>query len=132
MWRLISVWTFLSRLIWKGMEPIQALYRAEGVFDGSAPELHRAFGRLVHSLLHGVDHRFMFPAGDPALKAARALRLLTTRLAAGPIPLAMQDEPSLYSGHVVRQELTGGSAVDVMLRQIGKVLLAEAAIGIGA
>jgi hypothetical protein len=35
-------------------------------------------------------------------------------------------------GVMIRQQLTGGAAVDVFIRQIGEVLFAEPALGLGA
>jgi hypothetical protein len=82
-------------------------------------------------LLKGVHDCLMFPPADPSLDARSALGFELTGLAAGPVPVAVQDQALFDRRHVADEPLPGRAAIDVLVGQIGKVLLAEAAVGLG-
>ncbi|MNL61311.1 hypothetical protein D3C87_1852180 [compost metagenome] len=96
------------------------------MFDQASPFTHGSRPQ-VHPGLERIDHRFMLPARDLSLDRRRALRLDATACATGPIPVPMQRHASFDDGHVVRKQGADRATVDVLIRQIDEVLLAEAA-----
>ncbi len=103
---------------------------SEGMLDGSAADTH-VLGRAIQSLLHGVNHCFMFPAPDAALLAGGALVLECASSAVGS-PIFVDVQTLLDRGEAPGQSLAGGAAIDVVIGDIDEVLLAEASIGLGA
>ena len=99
------------------------LYRAEGMLDRLAPRAH-GLRVLVEPLLHGLDDMLVLPPCDPALHCRRAAALERAG-PAGVGPVAAQPQPVFDGGEVVFQPLAGGTAIDVLLWQIDKVLLAK-------
>src|SRR5512135_1477909 len=100
------------------------------MLDRLAPLAH-GFGILIEPPLHGFDHVLMLPACDPALLARRAAVLERT----GPAcvgPIAAQVQAVFDAREAVLQPLAGRAAIDILLGQIGEVLLSEATIGLGA
>src|SRR5258708_37971793 len=93
---------------------------SEGMLDGSAADTH-ALGRAIQSLLHGVDHCFMFPAPDAALLAGGALDLEGASSAVGS-PIFVDVQALLDRGEAPGQSLAGGGRVDVRMREISEML----------
>src|ERR1019366_8282260 len=104
---------------------------AEGVFDGGAADAH-GVGSAVEAILHGVDHRLMLPALDPArLFAGRASVLQRTHVALGR-PVDVQVHAVFHRGEAAGQPLASRTAIGVVLGDVDEVLLAEPALGLGA
>ena len=85
----------------------------------------------IQSLLHGVDHCFMFPAPDAALLAGGALHLEGASSAVGS-PIFADVQALLDRGEAPGRSLAGGAAIDVVIGDIDEVLLAESSTGLGA
>src|SRR5258708_10436277 len=100
------------------------LERAERVLDRLAALTH-GLGILVETPLHRLQYMLVLPAGDATLLARRAAVL--DRAAAARIgPVAPQLLPVLLVHVVERQPLVVRAAINIFLRQIDEVLLAEA------
>src|ERR1700756_5705938 len=85
----------------------------------------------MEPLLHGVEQMLVFPSRDPSLGPRRALGFDRTILT-GVGPVAPQHLVGLFVFTAIRQPLPGGTTIGVVLRQIDKVLLAEASVRLGA
>jgi hypothetical protein len=72
-----------------------------------------------------------FPSRDPSLGPGHALGFDRTILA-GVGPVAPQHLVGFFVCIAIRQPLPGGTTIGVVLRQIDKVLLAEASVRFGA
>jgi len=106
------------------------LDRAEGMLDRLASPTH-GLRILVEPLLDSLQHMLVLPPCDPALHSCRAAAFQCAAPARiGPV--AMQRQPVLDVGEVVFQPFASGAAIDVILRQIREVLLAKAALRLGA
>jgi len=81
----------------------------------------------IKALLHGIEQVLMLPSWNPPLWPCRALGLERTILTGvGPVtpyPLAI-----FLASEAIWQLLSSWTAIGVLLWQIDKVLLAEAAI----
>ena len=81
----------------------------------------------IKALLHGIEQVLMLPSWNPPLWPCRTLGLERTILTGigpvAPYPLAI-----FLASKAIWQLLPSRSAIGVFLRQIDKVLLAEAAI----
>jgi hypothetical protein len=110
--------------------PHPVLDGAKDVLDDAAPDPH-GIGHRVQALLHGLDHRLVFPAGDTALLARGAPGLDRAGTAvAGPV--AAKRQPVLNSVVAPDQRLAGRAAIGVGLGLIDEVLLPEAPIRLRA
>src|SRR5262245_11522322 len=94
------------------------------MLDGLAPLAH-LFRMLVQPALHRLDNVLMLPSGNPSLLAGCAAMLDGAALA-GVGPVTMQEQAIFLVGVVVGEPFTGGTNVNVLLRHITEVLLAEA------
>src|SRR5262249_26388704 len=91
-----------------------------------APLAHR-LRVLIETLLHGLEHVLVLPSLNAPVRSARALSLeRTLRACCGPI--MTQRPATLLVRITIGQLLARWAAVDIFRRQIGEVLLAEAAI----
>ena len=102
---------------------------AERMLDRLAPRAH-GLGVLVEPLLHRLDHLLVLPAGDPPLWAFRACRLERTGSARiCPIPAHVL---AVFHGcHSIGELLPGRAAINILISQINKILLAETAFRFG-
>src|SRR5581483_9904955 len=102
------------------------LHSAEWVFDCLSTLAHRL--RVgIKAMLHRFEQMLMLPPRNPPLRPRRALgfdrAILTGRSPVAPYPLAV-----FLAREAIRQLLPIWTAIGVFLRQIGKVLLAEASV----
>jgi len=74
----------------------------------------------------------MLPPRDLSFDCRRALGLDAAAGATGPVPVSVKRHAPLDNGHVIRKQGAGRAAVDVLVGQINEVLLAEAAVRLGA
>ena len=88
-------------------------------------------GVPVKPLLNFLQHGFMLPSRDAPLGAGRALSLQRAGLASAR-PIAAQRLAVLFAGVAIGQPLAGRTEIDVFVRDIDKVLLAEAAVRVEA
>src|ERR1700730_17824779 len=106
--------------------PHAGLHRAERVLDGLSTLAHGLWV-CIKALLHSFQQMLMLPSWNPSLRPCRALRFERTFLTGcgpvAPYPLAI-----FLVRKAIRQLLPSRTAIGVFLRQIDKVLLAEAAI----
>src|SRR6516165_3037124 len=100
------------------------------MFDGLAALAH-GLRVLVEALLDGLQHMLMLPARDPSLLAGRAARLKHT-VAARVGPIAPQLLPVLFVRAVVLQLFASRAAINILVAEIDKILLAEATLGLNA
>ena len=106
------------------------LHRAERMLDRLATLAHGLWV-CIKALLHGIEQVLVLPSWDPPLWPCRALGLERTILTGvGPVtpyPLAV-----FLAREAIWQSLSSRTAIGVLLRQIDKVLLAEAPLRFGA
>src|SRR5262245_23638251 len=96
------------------------------MLDRLAPDTH-LLRMLIETLLRRLDHVLVLPARDATLRTGRALRLKwALRARAGPV--VPQVLSILLRRIPIDQQLTGRTAVDISVGQIGEVLLAEATL----
>jgi hypothetical protein len=97
------------------------------------PSLDRSEWMLnrLPPLLHGFEHMLMLPSRDPSLRPGGALRL-ERAIRARRRPVASQLFSILLVRVSVREAFAGRAAINVLIGQIDKVLLAEAALRLGA
>ena len=96
------------------------------------------FSALTHSLwvcikalLHGLEQMLMLPSCNSPLWPCRALRFERTILT-GSGPVAPQHLAVFFVCVAIRQSFLSWTAIGVLLWQIGKVLLTEASVRLGA
>ena len=108
------------------MSPHAGFHRAERMLDRLATLAHGLWV-CIKALLHGVEQMLMLPSRNPPLRPGRALRferaILTGVGPVTPYPLAI-----FLASEAIWQLLSSWTAIGVLLWQIDKVLLAEAAI----
>src|SRR5262245_20456441 len=96
------------------------------MLDRLAPYTHLLW-MLIETPLHRLDDVLVLPSRHAALGTGRTLRLeRALRTCAGPVVL--QVLAVLLTRIAIDQPLIGRAAVDILLRQIDEVLLAEAAL----
>src|SRR5665648_423246 len=93
------------------------------MLDRLAPLAH-LLRMLVEPTLHRLENALMFPSGDPSLLAGGATVLDGAALA-GVGPVAAQDQSVFLGRVVVGEPFAGRTDVNVLLRHIAEVLLAE-------
>src|SRR5262245_28062229 len=98
----------------------------ERMLDRLAPHAHRLRVR-IEPALHRVEHMFVLPARDAALRSRRALRFERTARACRR-PIAMQRLAVFLVRIPIVQLLSRRAAVYVLRRKIDEVLLTKAAI----
>src|SRR5204863_5651907 len=98
--------------------------RVEGMLNCFASVAH-LLRMLVEPVLHRLENVLMLPSGDASLLAGGAV-MLDGAILAGIGPVAAQDQSIFLVRVVVGEPFTGGTNVNVLLRHIAEVLLAEA------
>src|SRR5258705_6617652 len=93
--------------------------------------LAHGFWVCIEALLHSLEQMLMLPSCNPPLWPCRALRFKRTILT-GCGPVAPQHLAVFLAREAIWQLLPSWTAIGVLLWQIDKVLLAEAAIRLGA
>src|SRR5579871_4658002 len=97
------------------------------MLDGLAAGAHGQ-GLAVEPVLHGVDDRLVLPTGDSALLARRASPLDRAGAATRRIPIAAQRHAVLHRLHMPDQLSARRAAIDVLVREVDEVGLAEAPV----
>ena len=110
--------------------PHPRLDGAEGMLDRFPAHGHDV-RVLIEPQLHGIEHRLMFPAFDPAFLGWRAERLYGASLAGGRVPIAIG--PSILRARgMPHKPLAAGAEIFIGLGQKAKVLFAVAACRLAA
>src|ERR1019366_10685440 len=79
-------------------------------------------------LLHRLEERFVFPAGDAPIVARRAARFeRTPGTSRGPV--LAQGHAALDGGKALDRALSGRTAIFIIAGDVDEVLLVEAAVG---
>src|SRR5262245_4721960 len=100
------------------------------MFDRLAPLAHGM--RIgIEPLLHSFEYLLVLPARDASLRSCRAVRLERT-FRTRCCPVAPQLFSILLVGVPILETLAGWAAIDVLLRQVDKVLLAEPPCRLGS
>jgi len=86
---------------------------------------------LVESALDPLKHMLMLPTRDPALAGRRAFGLESTGQT-GRRPIATHPLAYFFARKTIGQPLAGRAEINIVLGDIGKILLAKAALGLGA
>src|SRR5690348_5183868 len=95
------------------------------------PTLTHGFWVCIKAPLHSLEQMLVFPSCNSPLWPCRALRFERTILT-GSGPVAPQHLAVFFVCVAIRQSLPSGTAIGVLLWQIGKVLLTEASVRLGA
>lgn len=106
------------------------LHRAERMLNGLATLAHSE-RVCIKALLHSIEQMLMLPSWNPPLWPCRTLRFKRTILTGGG-PVAPQHLAVFLIRKAIWQLLSSWTAIGVLLLQIDKVLLAKAAIRLGA
>ena len=117
-------------MVRKCVAPHAGLHRAERMLDGLETLAHGERVR-IKALLHGIEQVLMLPSWNPPLWPCRALGLERTILT-GVGPVTPYPVAIFLAREAIWQLLSSRTAIGVLLRQIDKVLLAEAPIRFGA
>src|SRR3954470_5891079 len=102
--------------------------RSEGMLHGLPAQAHRV-GLAFQPILHCLKNRFVLPARDPSILAGRALRLdRTLRTSRGPVLVYCHS--TLDCGETLDGARSIRTTVFVLIRDVGKVALVEAAVSL--
>src|SRR5207342_248609 len=96
----------------------------ERMLDRLAPLSH-LLRMFVEPALHRIENVLVLPSGDPSLLTGGAAVLDGAALA-GVGPVAAQDQSVFLGRGVVGEPFAGRANINVLLRHIAEVLLAEA------
>src|SRR5665647_3631598 len=92
---------------------------SEDMLDRTAPLLHLS-GVSIQTMLHGVQHTFVFPSPDSSLLACGALCFDLAALA-GRIVVTVDLHSILYRGMAIRQPLPCRAEIFVILLDIDEI-----------